>query len=1359
MRFARHRHTLALSLVLVVAAGFRLIGIDWDAGQHLHPDERFLSTVVAAEAWPDSVAAYLDEARSPLNPRNVGHAFFAYGTLPTSLVRGVGEALGRTGIDDLTRIGRLASAAASVGTVGLVFLLALRVYADARVALLAASLLAVSVLPIQHAHFFVVDPFAVCLVTAAAWALAGPARLHRYPLTGVCFGLALACKISVATFAVVIAAVAVCEAVASADGRSRPPAARVGGLLAAGLGAMVAAFAAFRLAQPDAFQGPGLFDVWPSARWLANLETSRDLVTGRLDIPSSVQWADRTPYWFAWKHLVLWGLGPPLALTAWTAWGAATWQVVVNRGGRHLVPVLWAGVLFLHQGGQFAMTGRYLLPAYPMLALLAAWLLVALWDRASHRDAAGTVRWRRALAAGLAALILVSTSLWAIAFTGIYRRPNSRIVASDWIYRHVPAGAMLVTEHWDDALPLPLDTRTPRTFRSMQLTLYDEDTPAKRDALIDALDRADYVVVSSNRLYDSIPRLPMRYPMTIRYYDALFSGGLGFERVADITSYPSLGPFAIPDQSAEEAFSVYDHARVQIFRKTPRWNPARATATLEVDWHDIIRLPAARARQFGTGLMLRPDEQASVRNGGTWSRLFPEGTLARRWPVWVWASALALLGVIAFPLTALALGRLPDRGWLLARSVGLLVLGYAAWLSASLRWWPFTRGTLAAIAAGIAVVSAVVAWRGRSDLVRFCREHWRLLLAEECLFWAALLGCLLIRQGNPDLWHPSFGGEKPMDFAYLNAVVRSEFFPPHDPWFAGGALNYYYFGFVLVGALVKLTGVVPAVAYNLAVATLFALTAVGAFSVVHALAAALDPGPAGDASPRSGGGGAFLIGLTGTLFVTVLGNLVDAGLLARGLWDGGWAAAPPFTWFWTATRVIPAAAGEAAPITEFPFFTFLFGDLHAHAMGLPFTLLVLALLACMALPPSPVAAGDPTSPSIRWGLLALTVGALFPLNAWDYPTYAALVAAGALGHGFWRDGGRSRATTLAGRTLVRVAVLLVAGRLLFWPFFARYGQGYGAFTRWDGSGTGAAAYLAIHGLFLWLIISAAAWLAATRFAAARRSRPATAAVGFAGVLAAVAVLLTGMVEVIVMAGDAGRMNTVFKFYLQAWVLLSIAAATAVAVLVNDWRHATRPPGARAEFGRTVWVVISGWLLVASAVYPVLATWARWRDRLPSDAGFTVDGEAFMRTADIVESATRFPLAADLEAIDWLRTSIGGTPVIAEAQLPEYHWGARISVHTGLPTILGWQYHQMQQRALLPADVVTRRARDVSDLYRTTDPAAAQAILTRYHVEYVYVGPLERIVYPADGLAKFTRHRSMWRPVYERGGVVIYQVVP
>ena len=1361
MRFTRHQRTLVLLLVLLVAAGLRFHGLDWDRGRHLHPDERFLSMVVAAEGWPDSVSAYLDEARSPLNPRNVGHPYFAYGTLPTTLVRAIGVALGRTGIDDLTLIGRLASAVASLGTVCLVFLLGVRLYADVRIALLGALLLACSVLPIQHAHFFVVDPFAVCLVTAAAWALAGPPRWYRYPLAGACFGLALACKLSVATFAVVVAGVALREAFdAAPDGLPRPRAARLGRLVTSGLGAAAAAFAAFRLAQPDAFQGPGLFDILPSARWLANLETTRDLVTGRLDIPPSVQWADRTPYWFVWKNLVLWGLGPPLALTAWAAWAGAAWQLAVGRAGRHLIPVVWVGVLFLHQGGQFAMTGRYLLPLYPMLALLAAWLLFAAWHRASLRDAAAGARWRRAVAAGAAGLVVVSTALWAVAFTAIYRRPHSRIVASDWIYRHVPDGATLATEHWDDALPLPLDTRSPRKFGAVQLAPYDEDTPAKLDALLGALDAADYVVLSSNRLYDSIPRLPMRYPMTIRYYDALFSGALGFERVADITSFPSLGRLRIPDQSAEEAFSVYDHPRVQIFRKTPRWNAADARGVLgAVDWDGIIQLPAIRARQFGTGLMLTAGERAAARAGGTWSHLFPAGSLARRWPVLVWACAVGLLGLIAFPLTALALGRLPDRGWLLARGVGLLLLGYGVWLPASLRWFPYSRTALAAIAAGLAAASAAIAWRRRSVFTRFVREHWKLLLAEEGLFWAAFLGFLVVRMGNPDLWHPAFGGEKPMDLAYLNAVVKSEFFPPYDPWFAGGTLNYYYFGFVLVGALVKLTGVVPAVAYNLAVATLFALTAGAAFSVVHALASSIHIRQPDHAPRALSGRFAFAVGLTGAAFVTVLGNLVDARLLIRTLWDGRWSQVPLSEWFWTATRVIPHAPGEAAPITEFPFFTFLYGDLHAHAMSLPFTLLALALLTCRVLPASAPEAVDPTSGPVRFWLLALTIGALFPLNAWDYPTYAALVAAGVL-FSRWLHGDRGQsATTLAGGTLLHVAALLAIGRLLFWPFFARYGQAYGAFAPWHGSRTSAAAYLAIHGLFLFLVTSAAAWLGATRFRTAGQSRSGAAALGLAGLFAIVALLLTAMVEVVAMAGDVGRMNTVFKFYLQAWVLLSIAAAAGLAVLAGAWRYGRRPQAALADFGRTVWAVFACWLVAASATYPVLATWARWRDRLASGAGFTLDGEAFMRTAVHVESAVPFPLAPDRDAIEWLRTSVAGTPVIAEAHLPEYHWGSRISVHTGLPTILGWQYHEMQQRALLPAAVVARRARDVDDVYRTADVAAARTILARYHVEYVYVGPLERIVYPAAGLAKFANHPAIWRPVYDRLGVVIYRVLP
>ncbi|MGE3474003.1 MAG: DUF2298 domain-containing protein, partial [Vicinamibacterales bacterium] len=1123
MRLVRHWRTFGLPLVLLVAAALRLSGLDWDAGHHLHPDERFLSMVVAAERWPDSVAAYLDETRSPLNPRNVGFGFFAYGTLPTSLVKAAGTALGRTGLDPLTAIGRAASAAASLGSVLLVFLIGRRLYGDARVALLGALLLALAVLPIQHAHFFVVDPFAVCFVTASAWVLSGPPRVHRYPLAGLWFGLALACKLSVATFALVIAAAALWDAVAPATGEDTASRARRLAVFSLrGLGAVTAAVVAFRLAQPDAFRGPGLFDVLPSVRWLANLATTRELASGVIDIPPSIQWANRTPYWFVWKNLVLWGLGPALGLTAWLAWSVAGWQLVVHRARRHLVPVVWVGVLFLHQGGQFPMTGRYLLPIYPMLALLAGWLLVTAWDRARAREGDGAARWRRGLAVAAIAFVVLPTALWAAAFTAIYRRPNSRVVASDWIYRHVPPGATLATEHWDDTLPLPLDDRVPGIFRTVQLTPYDDDTPAKLGALIERLSAADYVVLASNRLYDSIPRLPMRYPMTIRYYQALFSGALGFARVADVTSFPAIGPVRIRDQSAEEAFSVYDHARVQIFRKTARWDPERARALLgDVDWHAVIRLLPVHARAYGTGLMLLPAERESQRTGGTWSTLFPAGSLARAWPVPVWVLAVELLGLAAFPLASLALGRLPDRGWLLSKSVGLLLLGYGAWLPASLRWLSFTRGTLGAIALAMAGASAAVVWRRWPELGRFVRERRSQLLWGEGLFWAAFAGMLVIRMGNPDLWHPQFGGEKPMDLAYLGAVVRSESFPPYDPWFAGGTLNYYYFGFVLIGALVKLTGVVPAVAYNLAIPTLFALTSAAAFSVVHALVSALDAGPRPDG--RSRGRLAVVCGLAGALFMTVLGNLVDVRLLIQALRDGTWSTAPLSQWFWSATRAIPHPANEAAPITEFPFFTFLYGDLHAHAMALPFTLLALALVVCVVLPPSAPPAVDGTSPTARFWLLALALGALFPLNAWDYPTYAAVAAAGtAFAAWIHRDPGVPPGRA-AGRTLLGIAALIAASRLLFWPFFARYGQAYGAVTPWTGSHTPLSAYLLIHGLFLLLIASAAGWLGATRFAAVRRSQGSAAALGLTALLAATAVALTGAVEVVAMVGDIGRM--------------------------------------------------------------------------------------------------------------------------------------------------------------------------------------------------------------------------------------------
>ena len=163
-----------LITILAIAAVLRFTGLDWDQGQHLHPDERFLTMVSTALQWPerDFLATYFNEATSTLNPRNVGHTFFVYGDLPVILIKRIAVTLGQTGYDQVYLVGRAIDALVDLGTLLVVFLLGRRLYRDDRVALLGAAFYALSALAIQQAHFFVVDNASVFFVTLALLFLA-----------------------------------------------------------------------------------------------------------------------------------------------------------------------------------------------------------------------------------------------------------------------------------------------------------------------------------------------------------------------------------------------------------------------------------------------------------------------------------------------------------------------------------------------------------------------------------------------------------------------------------------------------------------------------------------------------------------------------------------------------------------------------------------------------------------------------------------------------------------------------------------------------------------------------------------------------------------------------------------------------------------------------------------------------------------------------------------------------------------------------------------------------------------------------------------------------------------------------------
>ena len=296
-------------------------------------------------------------------------------------------------------------------------------------------------------------------------------------------------------------------------------------------------------------------------------------------------------------------------------------------------------------------------------------------------------------------------------------------------------------------------------------------------------------------------------------------------------------------------------------------------------------------------------------------------------------------------------------------------------------------------------------------------------MSAELLFLTAFLAFVGIRAANPDLWHPFLGGEKPMEFAYFNAVIRSTTLPPYDPWFSGGYLNYYYWGYFVPAGLVRLTGIIPSVAFNLAVPLFFALTVTGAYSLVYNLAegvrrsrviaSSAENSPADLSGPRRWR--ARLVspvgaGLVAALFIAVIGNL--DGLVQ--LLQGGWSVIfqgdqfPGFD-FWRSSRMldvqerfdhgplvfwlpdtVPGVSDVSFHITEFPFFTFLFGDLHAHMMVIPFTLLVIGLGLNLV-----VGLKDNGKLWIvaAAAALALALGSLWVINSWDYPAYLILVTA------------------------------------------------------------------------------------------------------------------------------------------------------------------------------------------------------------------------------------------------------------------------------------------------------------------------------------------------------------------------------
>ena len=786
-----------------------------------------------------------------------------------------------------------------------------------------------------------------------------------------------------------------------------------------------------------------------------------------------------------------------------------------------------------------------------------------------------------------------------------------------------------------------------------------------------------------------------------------------------------------------------------------------------------------------------------------------------------WWALLLMIGLISFPISYFLFRKSYDKGYMFSKIIGLFIISYLAWLIGFIH---FSTVTIWVVIAAVTGLSAFILVKLKEEIMDFIKRKCGLILVTELFFFFVFMLYAHFRMYQPDI----IGTEKFMDFAFMNSIAKADKMPPFDPWMYGKGLyiSYYYFGYLMMALLMKISAVPNGIAYNLALTSVVALSATAMVGLIYNLTKN------------------YLIGFLAAAFLLVISNL-DGFIQVM---NNGWSFAN-FNW-WHSSRIIDYPEYDIT-INEFPFFSFLLGDMHPHQMAIPFALLALNTALVFIKSEDKKLFGTDINRLPFIVFAGLLLGGLWFLNSWDLPTYFFITALAILSNRYAMDSDYKSWIKDAGITLGVILGTAIVAYLPFTLFFSSQAKGIG-FVK---ANTKITDFLVLFGIMLfpvvsflvtrvlnWIYVMKAQGLAGSKvksrdlfcprcggdiregkkicgqcgymingdelylggidlparktaepalsffkfFAdpAASKAGAGLAVYAVVPVLIAIAlvvyktlidkphfgifgglmflalafVLLLGITRtelkenqfVLIMIFTAffalfgceyfhiidtfsrpgghaplERMNTVFKFYYQAWILLAASAAYGVFWVRHFYLKFIN------KFVRLGWNLVLAGLIILGLFYPLASTDVK----LQGFRGYlTLDGSDFLRT---LSYKGRMPAAGDFQAIQWLKANVKGHPVIAEAHGGEYTEFARITSFTGLPTVIGWAGHELQWRGT--GDEAGRRTADIDRLYTTASIDEAMEIIRKYNIEYVYLGVLEKDKYASspEGLGKFS----------------------
>ena len=693
------------------------------------------------------------------------------------------------------------------------------------------------------------------------------------------------------------------------------------------------------------------------------------------------------------------------------------------------------------------------------------------------------------------------------------------------------------------------------------------------------------------------------------------------------------------------------------------------------------------------------------------------------WTFWTWYLLALVLGAAAMPLTGRLFRRFQDRGWMFSKVTAIAVSGFLTWFLVAVKIIKFTTMTCI-------VVTLVCA---AASLILYCREqkagfecipfaHLDLVYAEELLFFTAFL-----------LWtyfagfHPAaYGTEKFMDYGFMEAMMRSKTLPATDLWYSQGKINYYYGGQYFAVFLTKLSGAKVELTYNLMRTFVAGLAFAMPFSLVHQMVTdrlgRIRTGWKKALPSVTGILAGISVSIAGNMHYVVYGQIIPFIQKLKGEEVSSY-------WFPDATRYIGFNPDvEDKTIHEFPCYSFVLGDLHAHVVDIMFVLLLLGLLyAWMKKVRTTELSGESMSRRKFWKkqLLMpqlLATGALLGMfhwtNYWDFVIYFVVTCGAALFMNIIGQKGKIR--WALGVTAAQAAEILILATVIILPFTLQF----------DTSNMVQGIALAKHHsllhqlLVLWglpgilTILFVVSLLIEKLRGAEQKSLyhlltsirlPDLFAV-LMGLCAIGLVLIPELVYVrdIYENGNA-RANTMFKLTYQAYIMFGMTMIYAIFRLLVIGKNKILK--VLAFIGLFLFVWTCGYF--GNSVHSWFGT--VWK---PSQYK-GLNATAFLETD--------FP--EDVNGIRWLKENISDAPVVLEANGDSYSEYERVSAMTGLPTIMGWYVHEWLWRGDL-ADL-NAKIEEIKEIYTSTDETRVKELLDEYNVSYIFVGSCERNKYGAD----------------------------